>query len=350
MGWQDRQYDDTGGGGFRGVVRRVFGDGENPLSWSVPMYTAWGIAVRIHIFYIVYIVAMLISSINGIGITFMLIGMGMLFVMVLLHEYGHCVACRRVGGEADRIIMWPLGGLAFCAPPHTWRANLVTAVGGPMVNVLLVPVFGLFLLAATGSLDSVLFNPFNPDSGMLAAVTRQGIQPLWLNVLWWAYFMNLVLLGFNVLVPMYPMDGGRILHAILWARTGELTALSLTTTIGLIAAGIMAVCGLVFEQHLLFAIALFGGITCFLERQRMKFEGASGLPGGYDFSRGYAGMPQDKPERRPGKAAQRRARQREKDQAELDRLLDKIAREGMGKLTRKERRFLERESDKRRER
>src|SRR5688572_18384834 len=100
MGWEGRQYGagprGMGGGGFRAGLRRVFGDGENPLNWAFPLYTAWGIRVRLSVWFVLFAVFEMISSLpkDRIGFSFMAIGMGSLFLLVLLHEYGHCIACR----------------------------------------------------------------------------------------------------------------------------------------------------------------------------------------------------------------------------------------------------------------
>src|SRR3954469_5614912 len=70
-----------------------------------------------------------------------------LFGIVLLHEFGHALACRQVGGEAERIILWPLGGIAYVAPPARPGAVLWSIVAGPLVNlVLLVPTWTLYAL------------------------------------------------------------------------------------------------------------------------------------------------------------------------------------------------------------
>ena len=60
-----------------------------------------------------------------------------LFVIVLLHEFGHALACRQVGGQANRIILWPLGGVAFVAPPPRPGATLWAIAAGPLVNLVL---------------------------------------------------------------------------------------------------------------------------------------------------------------------------------------------------------------------
>src|SRR6201982_2720653 len=71
-----------------------------------------------------------------------------LFLIVLLHEFGHALACRQVGGNANRIVLWPLGGVAYVDPPPRPGATLWSIAAGPLVNVVLVPV--LFFLSMLG--------------------------------------------------------------------------------------------------------------------------------------------------------------------------------------------------------
>src|SRR5213080_2703235 len=63
-----------------------------------------------------------------------------LFSIVLLHEYGHALACRQVGGIANRIVLWPLGGVAYVDPPPRPGAALWSIAAGPLVNVVLLGV------------------------------------------------------------------------------------------------------------------------------------------------------------------------------------------------------------------
>src|SRR5690606_8066625 len=109
----------------------------NILSWSLPLYRLWGIQVRLHLLFIIFVAAELVRGASAGYFGHSAMAMLGLFGLVLLHEYGHSFACRRVGGDADEILLWPLGGLAYCAPPHNWKANLVTTLGGPAVNVVL---------------------------------------------------------------------------------------------------------------------------------------------------------------------------------------------------------------------
>src|SRR5215831_11568256 len=71
-----------------------------------------------------------------------------LFLIVLLHEYGHALACRQVGGVANQIVLWPLGGVAYVSPPPRPGATLWSIVAGPLVNLVLVPVLLMVGLAS----------------------------------------------------------------------------------------------------------------------------------------------------------------------------------------------------------
>src|ERR1700758_1816049 len=66
-----------------------------------------------------------------------------LFLIVLLHEFGHALACRQVGGTANQIVLWPLGGVAYVNAPPRPGATLWSIAAGPLVNVGLVPVLSL---------------------------------------------------------------------------------------------------------------------------------------------------------------------------------------------------------------
>ncbi|NBO94026.1 MAG: peptidase M50 [Planctomycetia bacterium] len=131
-----------------------------------------------------------------------------LFALVLLHEFGHALACRSVGGEADTIILWPLGGIAFVRPPARPGAVLWSIFAGPLVNLtLILPLAILTLLTP-------------PDTDLRHYL---GITTL----------INIGLFCFNML-PVYPLDGGQILQALLWFAIGRWRSLQVVSAIGFV--------------------------------------------------------------------------------------------------------------------
>jgi Zn-dependent protease len=143
-----------------------------------------------------------------------------LFVVVTLHEFGHALACRQVGGTADQIVLWPLGGVAYVAPPQRPGATLWSIAAGPLVNVVLLPVF----IGAAWACGRAGMWAENPD---LAHFLRALIV------------MDISLLVFNLL-PVYPLDGGQMLRSLLWYPLGRARSLQIATIIGLVGGAALA--------------------------------------------------------------------------------------------------------------
>jgi len=165
-----------------------------------------------------------------------------LFVIVLLHEFGHALACRQVGGRANRIVLWPLGGVAYVDPPPRPGATLWSIAAGPLVNVALVPVI-LGLRYLCGHLG---WYQGTPDLSVL---------------LKWILFINVALFAFNIL-PIYPLDGGQILRALLWFVFGRARSLMIAASLGFV--GVIGFVGVaVWRQSVWFgAVAAFTLLNC----------------------------------------------------------------------------------------
>jgi len=165
-----------------------------------------------------------------------------LFLIVMLHEFGHALACRQVGGRADRIVLWPLGGVAYVDPPPRPGATLWSIAAGPLVNMALIPTF-----LAAGALSRSL--------GWYAAIPN--LHPLLRTVA----FINIGLLVFNIL-PIYPLDGGQILRSLLWFVLGRARSLMVATILGLI--GIAGFIGLALWRGSVWygALAFFMLMNC----------------------------------------------------------------------------------------
>jgi len=150
-----------------------------------------------------------------------------LFLIVLLHEFGHALACRQVGGRADRIVLWPLGGVAYVDPPPRPGATLWSIAAGPLVNVALVPVIlGLGYFSRHMGLYHLA-----PDLRVL---------------LRWILGINIFLFALNIL-PFYPLDGGQILRSLLWFVFGRARSLMIATSLGLV--GVIGFVGLAVWRH-----------------------------------------------------------------------------------------------------
>jgi Zn-dependent protease len=172
-----------------------------------------------------------------------------LFLIVLLHEFGHSLACRQVGGKADQIVLWPLGGVAFVDPPQRPGATLWSIVAGPLVNVALLPILrGLMVI-----------------SGATSDAAGSNLSLLAHNLFW----IDLVLLVFNIL-PIYPLDGGQILRSLLWFVLGRARSLLIATILGFI--GVAGFIGLaLWERSLWFgALAIFMLMNCWSGLQHAR--------------------------------------------------------------------------------
>lgn len=162
-----------------------------------------------------------------VGVTLMV----MLFGIVVLHELGHALAARRYGIPTVDITLYPIGGVARLARmPSKPVQELVVALAGPAVNLALAALFALGLV-------------FAPPSPLLA------------SLLYWLVGANVVLLAFNLL-PAFPMDGGRVLRALLATRVGRLKATETAARVGRWMALLLGAAGL-FYNPMLILIALF---------------------------------------------------------------------------------------------
>jgi Zn-dependent protease len=144
-----------------------------------------------------------------------------LFLIVTIHEFGHALACRQVGGIAHQIVLWPLGGVAYVNPPPRPGATLWSLAAGPLVNVVLVPV----LMVALGTARALNWPIDNPNAYVLVRSLA---------------FINAALLVFNLL-PIFPLDGGQILRSLLWFVMGRARSLQVATLFGFVG-----VAGLIF--------------------------------------------------------------------------------------------------------
>jgi Zn-dependent protease len=359
----------------------------DPFSWSFPIGRLFGITVRVHILLIVVFLGLYLRVATGkvedgfkpgFGLDILAI-LGLAFISVLLHEFGHCYGARLVDGDAQEVLLWPLGGLAFVDVPHTPWANFIATVMGPAVNLFLCIVTAVVLASAS------LAAPWWPVWDFFGA-------PLWNwaaggdftnakytylssvgHLEWWQllaarlFFVNWLQFLLNVLVLAYPMDGGRLLQSALWPRMGYRRATLAAVFVGFVFMFVIGVASLAKNEVFFLALALFIFASCRQQWLLLETGGEDALFG-YDFSQGYTSLERDQEpppkvprrkrpnffqrwlQRRAQKKLQAELERHEADERRMDQLLEKIQREGRESLTDEENRFLKRVADKYRNR
>ncbi|MBI5111282.1 MAG: site-2 protease family protein [Rhodovulum sp.] len=229
------------------------------MTWSVNIGSIAGTAVRIHVTFVLFLVWIFAASWTqgGIdaawsGLVFMLL----VFACVLAHEFGHIFAARTFGVATPDVTLLPIGGVARLERiPEAPGEEFLVAVAGPMVNVviaaLLVVVFGA---------DPSVRNLAAMESSATAMVDRLAA-------------VNIFLVLFNM-IPAFPMDGGRVLRALLAIKLGHVRATEIAAWIGQAAAFVFGFIGL-FGNPLLIFIAIFVYLAASSEAQLVAIRAMS---------------------------------------------------------------------------
>ncbi|MGY2050481.1 site-2 protease family protein [Methylobacterium sp. JK268] len=208
------------------------------MGWSLPLGTVMGTVIRVHLTFLLFLLWIGAAGFARGGQAAALqsvLYIVLLFLCVLLHEFGHVLAARRYGVRTPDITLLPIGGVARLERiPEDPRQELVIALAGPAVNVVIA---GLLVLVL-GAVPS-------------AEVENPGVS-LFQRLLW----VNLVLVGIN-LIPAFPMDGGRVLRAILAARLGYARGTQIASGVGQAVAFALGLLGLVGGNPLLLFVAFF---------------------------------------------------------------------------------------------
>lgn len=350
---------------------------DSPLYWSFPVGTWFATDVRISVFFPL----LLLLFCFQLGLLLGLVVAGLLFVSVVLHEFGHVIAARRTGGSGSEILIWPLGGLASVQPAATFASRFLTAAAGPAVNLTLCLITLWHVLnvpppALAPPVNSVESTASSDDAAR-RSITRDALNPLVMPavdltddvlsaVLVLLFALNWTLLLVN-LIPVYPLDGGRMLQSVLSSRMGHETATDVYIKVGLFFAFVMMLGGLLLDNSFVVFIGAIVLVLNFQESVQLRSgEAYDDSFMGYDFSQGYTSLERsldDEPapkQRRPGLVARWREKRRQEQQrreaardledaAQLDALLEKVHTQGIDALTEAERRQLARASQRMRD-
>lgn len=231
------------------------------MSWSLTIGRFGATTVRVHLTFFLLLAWIGVSAWQQGGIPAArdsILFIVLIFACVVLHEFGHIVMARRFGIETPDVILLPIGGVArMPRMPEKPAQELAVAIAGPMVNVVIA--FLIFLLIGTIQSDS-LAHIDDPRVSLLARLAA----------------VNVFLVLFNM-IPAFPMDGGRVLHAFLAMKLGNARATQVAASLGQNLAFGLGFLGL-FGNPILIFIAIFVYIAAGGEAQMSAFnEAARGL-------------------------------------------------------------------------
>ena len=217
------------------------------MKWSLRIATIAGTEVRIHatfLLLLIFVASQALSEGFGMdGAREMVMLVCAMFFCVLLHEFGHVAAARRYGIRTPDITLWPIGGVARLERmPRKPSEELVVAICGPLVNVVIAALIGLVLTVPVSELGEADFGAPGHFLEKLMA-------------------LNIVMVVFN-LIPAFPMDGGRILRALLTMFTGDYAkatrwAATMGRGIALLAVALMLLTRHLHPNLLLMAFFVF---------------------------------------------------------------------------------------------
>jgi stage IV sporulation protein FB len=221
------------------------------MGWSVSIGSIAGTAIRIHITFLLFLVWIFAANYISGGADAAwtsLIFMLLLFACVVAHEFGHIFAARGYGIATPDVTLLPIGGVARLERiPEEPGQELVIALAGPAVNVVIA--IGLVLVGAA-----------DLSPGNLAAVENSQV-----SMADRLAAVNLFLALFNM-IPAFPMDGGRVLRALLAIRLGHVRATEIAASIGQGFAFVLGFAGLFYNPLLIF-IAIFVYLAAASEAQ-----------------------------------------------------------------------------------
>jgi Zn-dependent protease len=227
------------------------------MSWSIKFARIAGIDLKIHLTFLIFLFWIGSTYLARGGADFAIRGMLfiiLLFACVLLHELGHALTANAFGIHTADITLLPIGGVARLERiPNDPKQELLIAIAGPMVNVVIAALL-IFYLGASAAVSD--FDDINtPRVAMLSKLAS----------------VNIGLVIFN-LIPAFPMDGGRILRAILAMRMNYLRATEIAAKVGQGLAIVLGVIGLFTNTFLLFiAIFVFMGAQQEAVMARMRY-------------------------------------------------------------------------------
>lgn len=221
------------------------------MNGTFQLFTWNGIKFKMHFIMPAFLFFRIFSDRDPLMFRYNLAFAVILFFTIIIHELGHALTAKKLGGQAHEIVLWPLGGLAYTSGHKSLQNQLKVTLGGPLTHIPLALLFAGAATLAEGRFSPMMFTPFYADlpaSHFWSAVLMIGVK------------VQVILFLFNMCVPAYPLDCGHALAELMLLRgkSPETTAKVLVV--------LSAIAGTVI---LFYFESLFIGLWIFYETWRL---------------------------------------------------------------------------------
>jgi len=215
---------------------------ENIIAQSVKLGSCcWSVPISIHwSFFLLLGIHIIMAFFYGFDfVMYALIFYGPIhFLTVLAHEVAHAFVARKLGGQVNSMVLWPLGGLTTYGPP-TAKGELLTAIAGPLIHLPMMALWALLYTISNGSSHNltdykVYVDALGKLDGMVITICRRG------------FWLNIEIMVINIIFPIYPLDGIRILGSLFVVigcsihKAAKYTAVfGVALSVGFVIAGVV---------------------------------------------------------------------------------------------------------------
>lgn len=340
------------------------------VHWKLVFFRYKNMQVSLHAFFIALALYVLVMAWRGGGQPALIaagFGLAYLLLCVVLHELAHVVTARAVQGDAEEIILWPLGGLQFPIL-SAWgkddqvaaQEELLVSIAGPFFNLILCVLTIPLLLTFQLPLAELL-NPLVPPRTLSGLPLYVGLT-FWIN--WSLFILNML--------PAATLDGGVMIRALLWKAIGQSAATIWASRVSMVMSVLLITVAVFLPEPYnagTLPLVLLGVLVLMASRVEVEMPGdnhESDTFMGYDFSQGYTSLERDPEHEAPvaeesgpfqkwlknrqQRRAERQREQEEEDERRVDEILERIHQKGASALTEEEKQVLLRVSERYRSR
>ena len=214
------------------------------MNLSYKILSVLGIDIELHLFFILFILAFILLAPE---IAMLLI---LIFFFVTLHELVHSIVAIRNNIKVRKIVLLPIGGMAMIESADIKPIiEIKMSLAGPLFNIILVYVCLVIAYLFSLPLGTWLAQFFDPTQAFSLSLPEL--------ILFYSFYANLILGVFNLFLPAFPLDGGRILRALIALRTDYIRATRIAKNISLVLAGLLFIVSFLYGEIWIMIISFF---------------------------------------------------------------------------------------------